>query len=58
MKAPKVGSPPLKAAGTAAPRRERGQSWSIGRLAFSLLPLAGSERRKTLETPVVPGRVW
>jgi len=40
------------------PRAERATSWPLGRIAFSLLPLAGSARRKTLETEVVKGSVW
>ena len=44
--------------GAPRPRIEIGQSWSLGRIAFSLLPLAGSERRATLLTEVVPKQVW
>ena len=44
--------------GAPRPRVEVGQSWPLGRVAFSLLPLAGSDRRKTIPEEVVPGRVW
>jgi hypothetical protein len=46
------------AVGVARPRIDIGQSWPLGRVAFSLLPLAGSDRRKTLQTELVRGRVW
>jgi len=42
----------------ARPRIDIGQSWPLGRVAFSLLPLSGSDRRKTLQTEVVRERVW
>ena len=35
--------------GAPRPPVEVGQSWALGRVAFSLLPLTGSERRKTLQ---------
>jgi hypothetical protein len=44
--------------GAARPRVDVGQSWPLGRIAFSLLPLAGADRRKTLQTELVRGRVW
>lgn len=40
------------------PRIGLGESWQLGRIAFSLLPLAGSDRRKTVETEVVPRKMW
>eukprot|EP00962_Isochrysis_galbana_P046686 scaffold18850_cov103-Isochrysis_galbana.AAC.2 len=46
------------AVGAARPRVDIGQSWPLGRIAFSLLPLAGSDRRKTLQTELVRGRLW
>lgn len=39
-------------------RVDRGETWPLGRFAFSLLPLAGAERRKTIESTVVRDRVW
>lgn len=32
--------------------------WPLGKVAFSLLPLAGGTRRATVQECVVPGRVW
>jgi len=49
---------PTPAVGAPRPRIEIGQSWPLGRIAFSLLPLAGAERRKTLQNELVRGRVW
>lgn len=36
----------------------RDLSWPLGKVAFSLLPLAGSSRRATVEECIVPGKVW
>ena len=34
-------------------------SWPLGKVAFSLLPLAGtSSRRATVEEEIVPGKIW
>lgn len=44
--------------GAARPRIEVCQSWPLGRIAFSLLPLSGTDRRKTMEAEVVKGQMW
>lgn len=36
----------------------RDLSWPLGKVAFSLLPLAGGSRRATVEECIVPGKVW
>ena len=34
-------------------------SWPLGKVAFSLLPLAGtSSRRATVEEEIIPGKIW
>ena len=43
---------------TATAPSSKGKSWPLNRIAFSLLPLAGAERRATVECEVVRGRVW
>ena len=43
--------------GAPRPPFQTGESWLLGRIAFSLLPLAGAERRKTIQETVVRG-VW
>lgn len=41
------------------PPRTKETTWPLGKVAFSLLPLAGtSTRRATVETEVVPGQIW
>jgi Domain of unknown function (DUF4336) len=41
------------------PRMTSELSWPIGKVAFSLLPLAGtSTRRATVETTIVPDTIW
>jgi hypothetical protein len=41
------------------PRNSREFSWPLGKVAFSLLPLAGtSTRRVTLEQEIVPDTIW
>ena len=40
-----------------APKETPDMSWPLAGVAFSLLPLAASFRRKTLQTTVVPGQV-
>ena len=47
-----------RAQGLSRPRVGVGESWPLGRIAFSLLPLAGSDRRRTIEQVVVPGSIW
>lgn len=42
-----------------SPRRTKDTYWPLGKVAFSLLPLAGtSTRRKTLQEEVVKGIIW
>ena len=50
-------------ASTAVPRTTpaftKEVSWPLGKVAFSLLPLAGtSTRRATVEETIVPDRIW
>ena len=41
------------------PQMTKETSWPLGKVAFSLLPLAGtSTRRATVEEEVVPNRIW
>jgi hypothetical protein len=40
------------------PRYDRQLSWPLGKVAFSLLPLAGGERRATILTELVPGTIY
>ena len=44
--------------GAPRPSVDVGQSWALGRFAFSLLPLTGTERRKTVEAEIIRGRMW
>jgi hypothetical protein len=56
-----AGSVPLSASAItefAEPPYERQLWWGLNSLAFSLLPLAGGKRRKTVDTEVVPGQIW
>lgn len=41
---------------SAPPRRDL--EWPLNRIAFSLLPLAGAERRKTAMREIKPGQLW
>ena len=51
--------PDDKQAVIATPANTRATTWPLGKVAFSLLPLAGSYSRRatTMETPV-EGRIW
>lgn len=40
------------------PPSTRNISWPLGKVAFSLLPLAGGTRRATIETEIVPDIIW
>jgi len=53
---PKIRSKPTY--GAPRPPIKVGESWPLGRIAFSLLPLTGAERRKTVQASVVRGRIW
>ena len=44
--------------GAPTPPTRPGESWTLNRLAFSLLPLAGADRRKTIQQELVRGKVW
>jgi len=44
--------------GAPKPPIKAGESWPLARVAFSLLPLTGAERRKTVEKMVVRDSVW
>jgi hypothetical protein len=47
------------AATIASPAFSKDLSWPLGKVAFSLLPLAGtSTRRATVEEEIVPGKIW
>lgn len=46
------------ALGAATPPQTADTAWPLGKVAFSFFPMAGSDRRKTIETEVVRGRVW
>lgn len=48
----------MQEVGASAPPPNRDEAWPLGGIAFSLLPLAGTERRKTMQEEVVPGQVW
>ena len=41
-----------------APVRPASRSFPLGRIAFSLLPLAGVDRRATTQQEIVRGKVW
>ena len=42
-----------------APKYATDVSWPLGKVAFSLLPLAGTfTRRATVEETIVPGQIW
>jgi hypothetical protein len=40
------------------PPFSRDLNWPLGKVAFSLLPLAGGSRRATVEECVVPHKIW
>ena len=50
---PELGTAPLS-----VPEPDKKLRWNLGKIAFSLLPLAPGDRRKTMEEEVVPGKVW
>jgi hypothetical protein len=52
--APKV----LKNPSIPSPKYNPSQSWPLGKVAFSLLPLAGGNRRATVVEEVVPNTIW
>lgn len=50
---------PASAAAIATPKYATDVSWPLGKVAFSLLPLAGtSTRRATVEETIVPNQIW
>jgi hypothetical protein len=57
-----LASPSLATAATTTiptPAFTKDLSWPLGKVAFSLLPLAGtSTRRATVEEEIVPGKIW
>jgi glyoxylase-like metal-dependent hydrolase (beta-lactamase superfamily II) len=57
LRSPPAATKPA-AAELSRPTASAGQAWPLGRIAFSLLPLAGSGRRKTVEAEIIPGQMW
>lgn len=45
-------------AGAAVPPYSKETAWNLGKVAFSFFPMAATDRRKTIEAEIVPGRVW
>ncbi len=54
-----LAEPTASAAAIATPAFNKDISWPLGKIAFSLLPLAGtSTRRATVEECIVPDQIW
>ena len=40
------------------PKFDANLNWPLGKVAFSLLPLAGGVRRATVQETIVPNKIW
>jgi Domain of unknown function (DUF4336) len=55
---PAIASQELIKPSIPSPKYNPSQSWPLGKVAFSLLPLAGGNRRATVVEEVVPKTIW
>jgi len=59
LQSPAVASATNSVETIAIPQFTNQMSWPIGKVAFSLLPLAGTgTRRATVEEVIIPGQIW